>query len=61
MQTQKSVRGMSKEELDRMKNDFSSHILPHLKGEDSEDYDLVWGWQRFVYEKEERIRASEEE
>ena len=60
MQAQNGVRGTSKDELNQLQRAFNSHILPHLKGA-SEDYDLVWGWQKFVYEKEERIKGSGED
>ena len=61
MQAQRTVRGMKREELDQLQRDFDTHILPHLKGDESEDYDLVWGWQKFVCEKEERIRSTDED
>lgn len=52
---------MSRDELNRLQRDFSSHILPHLKGESREDYDLVFAWQKFVCEKEERIDAPDQD
>jgi hypothetical protein len=38
---------------------FRTFIQPHLSGEDPEDYDLIWGWEKFVYDKSQRVQASE--
>lgn len=59
MQAQRTVRHMSRGELDRLQRDFSSRILPHLKGETREDYDLVFAWEKFVCEKGERISTPD--
>jgi len=58
VQSQKVARDARREELDRLDENFRSFIQPHLQGE-REDYDLVWGWQKFIFDKGERIRESE--
>jgi hypothetical protein len=58
VQTQKAVRASRRKELNRLEENFRSYIQPYLKGEDLEDYDLIWGWQKFVYDKGQRIGAA---
>jgi cupin superfamily acireductone dioxygenase involved in methionine salvage len=58
VQTQRAVRDTKRQELDRLEENFRTFIQPHLHG-DREDYDLVWGWQKFVFDKNQRIRESE--
>ena len=56
----RTVREQDREELERLQHDFKSYIQPHLKGE-PEDYDLIWGWQKFIDDKEDRLRALEKD
>lgn len=49
---------MKRQELSQLEENFRSYIQPFLEGEDTEDYDLIWGWQKFVYDKSQRIQAS---
>jgi len=42
-------------ELDRM---FRSFIQSHLSGKEPEDYDLVWQWQKFLFDKTQRAQTS---
>jgi hypothetical protein len=60
VQRAKGVRELDKEELDRLQQSFESYIQPHLNGQ-PEDYDLIWGWQKFIYDKGERLRALEKD
>ena len=59
MQTQRAVRDNRRQELDRLEENFRTFIQPHLHGE-REDYDLVWGWEKFLFDKKERFRVSDE-
>jgi len=59
VQTQKAARDVRREELDRLEENFHDFIQPHLHGE-GEDYDMIWKWQKFIFDKGERIRESEE-
>jgi len=52
------VRKLKRQELSQLEENFRSYIQPFLDGEDTEDYDLIWGWQKFVYDKSQRIQAS---
>jgi len=47
---------LEKQELRELKRNFRSFIQPHLKDGDSEDYDLVFQWQKFLFEKSQRVQ-----
>lgn len=50
---------MEKQELAELDEKFRNLILPHLDGKDSEDYDLMFEWQKFIYDKSQRVRTPE--
>ncbi len=52
---------MESEELDELRKNFRSYILPYLDGDDRADYDLVWLWEKFLYEKGRRLGPSKSE
>jgi hypothetical protein len=60
VQRAKAVRELHREELNRLQENFESYIQPHLLGH-PEDYDLIWGWQKFIYDRGERLRALEKD
>lgn len=43
-------------ELDELRRSFKSFIQPHLVSQDSEDYELVWQWEKFIFDKSQRIQ-----
>jgi hypothetical protein len=45
---------LEKQELSELERDFKSRILPHLSDKDPEDYDLVWRWQKYLFDKGQR-------
>ena len=49
---------LEREELDELDKDFKSFIQPHLSDKDPEDYDIVWQWQKFLFEKSQRTQPS---
>jgi hypothetical protein len=50
--------GLERQELDELDRDFKSFIQPHLSDKDPEDYDIVWQWQKFLFEKSQRTQQS---
>jgi hypothetical protein len=50
---------LKKREFNRLQKNFRSYIQPFLSGEDLEDYDLIWGWEKFLYDKSQKILKSE--
>jgi hypothetical protein len=55
----KSDKGLQKQELKELEKSFRSFIQPHLNDKDSEDFDLVWQWQKFLYDKGQRVQESQ--
>jgi len=51
------ITSLGSKELDELERNFKSNILPHLSDKDPKDYDLVWQWQKFVFDKNQRGRA----
>jgi hypothetical protein len=50
---------LEKQELSELEKNFKSFIQPHLDDKDSEDYDLVWQFQKFLFDKSQRGEASQ--
>jgi len=51
-------RCLEKQELAELDEKFRNFILSHLDGKDSEDYDLMFEWQKFMYDKSQRVGTS---
>ena len=49
---------MESQELSELEKNFKSFIRPHLSDKEPEDYDLVWQWQKFIFDKKRRAKAS---
>jgi hypothetical protein len=56
---QEPTKGLEKQELTELDEKFRNIILPHLDGKDPEDYDLLFEWQKFIYDKGQRVRTSD--
>lgn len=52
------VRKLERSEVDQLRKNFRSYIQPYLSGEHREDYDLIWGWEKFMNEKSEREQKA---
>lgn len=52
------IIGLEKQELAELDKKFRNVILPRLEGEDQADYDLLYEWQKFMYDKGRRDQAS---
>jgi hypothetical protein len=50
---------LEKQDLTKLDEKFRTFILPNLDGKDSADYDLVFEWQKFIYDKGQRVRSSD--
>jgi hypothetical protein len=48
-------RELEKQELSELERNFKSHIQKHLDDNDSEAYDLVWEWEKFLFDKGQQI------
>jgi len=51
-------RGLESQELSELERNFKSFIQSHLSDEEPEDYDLVWQWEKFLFDKSQRVQAS---
>jgi len=51
---------MQKRDLAELDEKFRSFIVPHLDGKDSEDFDLMYEWQRFIYNKSQRAGTTDQ-
>jgi len=49
---------MERQELDELDRNFKSFIQSHLSDKESEDRDLVWQWEKFLFDKGRRGRQS---
>jgi len=49
---------LERQELDELDRTFKSFIQSHLSDKEEEDRDLVWQWEKFLFEKSQRARAS---
>jgi hypothetical protein len=48
---------LHKQELSELERNFKSFIQSHLDEEDTEDYDLVWQWEKFLFDKAQRAQT----
>jgi len=55
---QDSDQSVERQELDELDRNFKSFIQPHLSDKESEDRDLVWEWEKFLFDKGKRARPS---
>jgi hypothetical protein len=49
---------LESQELDELDRNFRSFIQSHLSGREPEDYDIVWQWEKFLFDKGQRTQAS---
>jgi len=49
---------LERQELNELDRNFRSFIRSHLSDEDPEDYDLVWQWEKFLFDKSQQAQAS---
>jgi hypothetical protein len=49
---------LESQELSELERNFKSYIQSHLSEKEPEDYDLVWQWEKFLFVKSQRARAS---
>jgi len=47
---------MQKQELGKLEKNFRSLIQSHLNDNDSEAYDLVWQWEKYLFDKGQQER-----
>jgi hypothetical protein len=50
--------GLERQELRELERNFKSFIQNHLDERAPEDYDLVWQWQKFLFDKNQRANRS---
>ena len=49
---------MERQELNELDRKFRSFIRSRLSDKDLEDYDLVWQWEKFIFDKSQQAQAS---
>jgi hypothetical protein len=53
-----SDHGLESQELNELERNFKSFIQSHLSDKEPEDYDLVWQWEKFLFDKSQRAQAT---
>ena len=51
-------RDLESQELSELERNFKSFIQSHLSDEEPEDYDFVWQWEKFLFDKSRRVQGS---
>ena len=52
---------MNREKLIQMQENFKAFIEPFLNENDSQDYHIVWEWQKFLHAKKLQVLTAEVE
>jgi hypothetical protein len=47
---------LERQELNELEQNFKSFIQSHLSDKEPEDYDFVWQWEKFLFDKSQRTQ-----